>query len=275
MSALKLFNNFMIVFFFFGQAPFRYGNVHIKLKTKSYLIPVILSSMNVSVTGFLLYFNHRQSFGPINSIITVASLLTGMVLNLSAILQCSLHPSMYQNLVYQISKIEKSFREHFSENLPSSSLASRYRRKVLIIFSFAIINNVLSAFTLWNFLHEDGIPIAVLQTMISGFSAIAIIHAILYVDIASMFFRVLNLSIKNSPVCFYSARKIEFMKNIKLMHLDLWKLVAQINSFFSWSLLSFTINFMINLVYDLYKIFRVIQSDGDSIWASGKSFSLN
>lgn len=269
MSVLKLFNNFMTVFFYFGLAPFRSGTVHIKLKSKAYLFPVVISSIiNVSIAGFSLYFNHSQSFGPINSILTVASLSTGMILNLAANLQCYVHPSLYQNLLYRTNKIESRFREHFTEKL-SLSFVNRYKRKVLLIFSFAIISGLLATYVLWNFLNIDGIPIAVLQTIITCYSAVVIIHAILYVDIAHTYIELLNLNIKHSPVCFYSARKIEFMKNIKLMHMDIWNLVMQINRFFSWSLLSFTINFMINLVYDLYKIFRVIQSGWSPIWASG------
>lgn len=270
MSVLKFFNHFLNVFFFFGLAPFSAATVRIKLKAKGYLTVLTFSLLNVSVTGFLLYFD-QQSFGAINSILTIASLSTGMVLNLSAILQCGFHPSIYQDMICQMCRIERSFREKFSEILPSSSLAKRYRRKAFIIFTFAIMNGFISAFVLWNFLNVDGIPIAVLQTMIRAFSAVVMIHAILYVDIACMYLCVLNVIIKNSPICLYSSRKLELMKNIKLTHMEIWKLVMQINDFFSWSLLAFTINFMINLVYDLYKIFRVLQSEWSPAWTSGKS----
>lgn len=273
MSVLKLFTNYLTVFFFFGLAPFRAGTVLIKLKMNTYLLPVIISSMlNVTVYGFLLYLNRARTFGPINSILSAGSLLTGMILNLSAIFQCCFYPTVYQHLIYRINKIEVIFGENFTVNLPSSSFANRYRLKVLVIFSFAIINGALMTVVMCHFLKSDGIPVGVLETIKSCFTAVILIHAILYIDVAQMCLSVLNLNIKDSPVCSHSTRKIEFMKYIKLMHMDTWKLVMQINDFFSWSLLFFTINFMINLIYDLYKIFRVLQTGESFTWASGNLF---
>lgn len=271
MSILKFFTNFLALFFVFGLTPFWSATVYIKVKVRAYVFPVIISSiLNVIVFGFLFYLNHPGTFGPINAILTAASLSTGMILNLSAILQCCFHPSLYQNLIYQINKIEINFREIFSENLSSSSsLASGYRVKVLIIVSLAIVSGVLTIVMLWHFLDIDGIQIGVLQMISRCFTATILIHAILYVEIARMYLGALNFNIKNSPISLYSTRKVEFMKNIKLMHMDIWKFVTQINDFFSWSLLFFTVDFMINLVFDLYKIFRILQSDSSYVWTTG------
>ncbi len=270
MSILTHLNILIFVFFICGLAPHRTESIHIKLKSRPYLLPVIISLVfNVSVIGLQLYFDHPQSFGQINSIITVASLLSGLVFNLSAILQCCFHPVVYQNMMYQIINIEKKICEHFPENIPSASFATRYGWKVLIIFSLAIISGILAIVILLGLLNIDGITIGVLETIITIFSVFVIIHKILFIDIARMYLKTLNLNIKNSPLFLHSAMKIDFMKNIKLMHMEVWKLVMQINNFFSWSLLYFTIDFMISLVYDLYKIFRVLQSDMEIKWTSG------
>lgn len=269
---LKYFNGFLFMFYFLGLAPFYVVLVDIKINDKIFLIPVILSSiLNIVMTGYLLSTDFLESFGQIQSVITVASILSGLIINLSGNFLCWFHKFVYQDIIYRIKEIESRCNEIFSENLPSSSFANRYRLKVLLISSFFATNCIFSVVELWYLFNMQGVLIVICSNSIIFFSAVVVVHAILYIDIVQMFLRGLNLHIQNSPLCFYSSSKIEFLKNIKLLHMDLWKLVMQINQFFSWSLLFITINFMIDLVYDLYFIFRTLQFDWDGLDVTGNT----
>lgn len=275
MSILTRFRNLIFVFFVFGLAPFHTKTVYIKSKAPAYIPSVSIIAffiLNVSVYGLQFHFGHIQSFGLINSIISRAAILTGLVSNLSAIFQCYFYPGVYRNLIEQIKKIENNFRGNFSEKLPALTFAIQYRRKFLIIFALVTVRGVSTILMLWNSLNNDGVLIGVLQTATSIFSVLVLIHVILYIDIAQICLHALNLKVKNSPMCLQLPAKLEFLKYVKLMHMDLWKLVSQINHYFAWSLLHFTINFMINSVYDLYQIFRGLQPGSGIIWALGIVF---
>lgn len=277
MSVLKHFNNLLFVFFAFGLAPLRPGTFPLKIKFKSFFLPLIISLIwNVIIIGLQFNYNHPESFGRINKILTVASLSSGLAFNVSAILQCYFHSMEFQNLINQIEKIEKCFEMNFSERVTSSSFARRSRRKVLFMFSLAVVNDVVVIVVLEGFLGKfDAIMIGLLDFTTNFFSVAVIIHVVIYVDIVQMYLNVLNSIVKNSPIRWYSARKMEFLKKVKLMHMELWKMVMHINHFFSWSLLYFTIDFMVSLVYDLYKIFAVLQSGQSIIWASGIESEFN
>lgn len=271
MSVLKDLNFLMLVFYLIGLAPLRYGATDINFKNRTYHVPVIVSSiLNIVLVGFLLSsFNYFSSIGKINIILSIAALLSGMAINLSANFQCWLHSSTYQKFIHRIKKMEIVCEGMFSGNLPFPSFVNRYRLKVLLVFSFLTVSFTLTAIKFWYVFGKEGIMASILTNVRICFSALVVVHAILYIDLVQMFFRGMNLHIRNSPICFYSSSKIEFLKNIKLLHMDLWKLVMQINEFLSLSLLFIIINLMIGLVYDFYYVFRTLQYDWDALDTTG------
>lgn len=278
MTILKRLNHLMSVFLLLGLAPFTVKTVHIKSGISSYIpsIPIIISSiLNASVFALLLHFGQIQSFKLINSIISMAALLTGLVSNLCSIFQCFLYPVVYRNLIGQIKKIEKNLKENFAEELPASAFANRFRRSMVIILCMAIVRGMSTMFMLLNSFNHSGVLTGVLQSVTSVFSVVVMGHVVLYVDITQMCLAVLNDSIRKSPIFLHSTMKLEFLKYVKLIHMDLWKLTTQINDFFSWSLVNLTISFMINLIYDLYQIFYGLQPGTGIMWALGIVSSVN
>lgn len=267
MSVIKHFNSFLYVFFLIGIAP-------LHSDTKMYLIPVTIATIiNVSVTGFSVYYNYYLSeLGLVMKIINCTSLLSGLTFCLTANFQCCYFPSIYQNLIFEINKIESSLEKKFSENLPLSSFANSYKLKLVLLFSLLAVSIISAGIELWKLLQIKGIFIGLLQTLTSSYAGLIVAHSVLYIGIVEMFFRVLNRQIENSPAPRYSCKKIEFLKYIKLVHMDLWKVVIQINDFFSWSLLFFTLNYMIYIVYDLYLVFHMLQVERNVLGVSGNIF---
>lgn len=273
MSVIKHFNTFLFVFFIIGVAPFHSEFVNKNVKTKKHLVPATISSiLIVSVGGFLLYCNYLADFGQINTIVNCFSLLSGLAFCLSAIFQRFIFPSIYQNLINKIVAIEKNLEKKFSEKLPLSSFAKRYKQKVLLLFLCLVLSITSSTIELWKLFKMNGVLIVILQSSISAFSGLALVHFILYVDMVEMFFGILNRQIQNATASLnFSHKKIEFLKYVKLMHMDLWTMIVQINDFFSWSLLLFMLNYVIYMVYDLYVFFLMLQGD-DATGISGSHF---
>lgn len=270
MSVIKHFNAYLFVFFIIGVAPL-YSEIvnenHKKMKNKTYLIPVTISSiLIVCIAGFLVYCNYLAELGQINTIINCCSVLSGMTFCLSAIFQCCYFPTLYQSLIFQINKIESSLVKRFSENLPLLPFAKRYKQKVMLLFFFLSVSIISATIALWKLFKMEGVFFAILQSFMSGFSGLVVSNSVLYIDMVEMFFRVLNLQIQNSSV---TCKKMKFLKYVKLMHMDLWKVVIQINDFFSWSFLFFTLNYMIYVVYDLYFVFHMLQTDWNAVGISG------
>lgn len=265
MSVVKHFNSFLCVFFIFGVAP-------LHAETKTYLIPVTIALIvNISLTGFSVFYNYYlEDLGLINIVINCAAQLSGLTFCLTAISQCYFFPSTYRNLILQINKIESSLKRKFSINLPVSALANRYKLKVFLLFSLLGMCIISACIEMYKILKISGIVISFLQSLTSAFNGLAVLHSVLYIEIVEMFFRVLNSQIDNSSATDYSYKKIEFLKYIRLVHMDLWKVTIQINAFFSWSLLFFTLTYMIYVVFDLYFIFHMLQVEKNALGVVGK-----
>lgn len=271
MSIIKHFNCFLFAFFIFGVAPLHSEVVNKNVKTKRNFVPVTISSiLIVSASGFLLYCNYLAELGQINIIVNCFSLLSGLTFCLSAISQCWFLPSAYQKLIYQIIETQSILEKKLSENLSLSPFSNRYKRKVVLLCLLLSASSTSAAIALWKLIKINGVLFCGLQSLISGFSGLIVAHSILYIDIVEMLFGVLNQQIRNSPVPLYSQKKIEFLKYVKLMHMNLWKVMVQINDFFSWSLLFFTINYVIYMVYDMYFLFHTLQVEWNALDVSGK-----
>lgn len=278
MPLLEHFKVFQHLFYFNALVPFRLGSDDVKfqnMKCVSIVKAIIFSIINVVITAYLFYSGYATDYGKITTILNSACLLNQLFINVAAYIQCCSHSSNYKILNCKIKDVERTFKETFSRNLPISSLAHQYKLKFMFIYTLFVAKAIAFIYEGWNMSEINGAMNVLGDTVTYTISVLVTLHVVMYVDIVKMFLQELNRRIRDSPICFYSSTKIEFLKNIKFLHMDLWKVVTQINIFFSWSLLLFTINTMINFVYDLYNIFISLEDDNDwSILTIGGNYKI-
>lgn len=92
---------------------------------------------------------------------------------------------------------------------------------------------------------------------------------VLYCDSISRSLQELNLHFKNSSAFFYSTSKIEFLKNIKTMHMNVFKVVLQINIFFGWNILFIIINIFNYITILQYWLFISLHHQVDALGIIG------
>lgn len=55
------------------------------------------------------------------------------------------------------------------------------------------------------------------------------------------------------------------------MHMDVWKLMSNVNKFFAWNLPFFIVQWATETTYEVYWIFLIIQFEWNPIYISGKT----
>lgn len=269
MLFIEQFSILLRIFYITGLKPV--PTVESNLKDKVSLLPVILSPIfGTAIATYLAFFPHFDSHGPISVIINYGLILTSFLMILSANGQCFCYKRTYQSILNLIQQVEDKYKEKSLRRLPVQSIALRYRLKVASIFFLYFLSQGLVFAEVWldNVNHLDS---AFLTSFMRSTYPIQIIHFVLYNDIVVMLIHKLNDEIKDSPAFLHSSSKIEFLKYLKLMHMDLWKLVVMINNFFGWNLL-FTIMYsFIYITYQLYWIFLTMHDKLDVLGVIGKS----
>lgn len=261
MVVLEQFNGFLKIYSILGQSPISTATAkNTNWKKFTNLIPVILSSfLSICIATFLSIFPHFTN-GLIEIILTFLSLLSLLLVILTANWQCYYHRSIYQNVIIRIQQLENRCRNLFSANVQFQSMANQYRLKVFLSFiiflaSQGLVFGEASIISTWNAMLSS-----LLTSLMRSAYPIAVLHFTLYSDIIATFLQEINQQIRNSPNKFHSISKVKFLKTIKLMHLELWKLVVQINTYFGWNLLFLIVNALIFITYQLYYIFLMVQS---------------
>lgn len=235
------------------------------------LLPVILSPIfGTAIATYLAFFPHFDSHGPISVIINYGSILTSLLMILSANAQCYGLKRTYQSILNLIQQIENKYKEKSLRKLPVQSIALRYRLKVAFIFLLFFLSQGLVFAEVW-LDNVDHLVSSFLTSFMRSTYPVQIIHFVLYSDIVVMLIHKLNDEMKDSPAFLHSSSKMEFLKYVKLMHMDLWKLVVLINNFFGWNLL-FTIMYsFIYITYQLYWIFLTMHDKLDVLGVIGES----
>lgn len=104
---------------------------------------------------------------------------------------------------------------------------------------------------------------------------IHILHTMFYVDILTLFVKKLNAQAQDPTICTSTSRKSEFLKNIKSVHMEMWKLTAEINDFFGMNLLFVMINSFIYNLYQLYWLFLAVELKWGLLAVVGNCIKLN
>lgn len=260
MFVLEHFNFILRVYKFIGLTPI-YEKVDTTLKRVLHILPVILLSFfSLCIAIYLLVFPHFESYSSIHTIINFASQISFLLIIFTANCQCFCYKSIYHNINHRIRQIEKRGSEKFWVKFPVT-IKFNYILKMVFVFVLFVVSQGLVLVEVLQTVPTSSSHIwsSFLTSLLRLIYPLAALHVILFSDIVTMFILELNEQIRNSISFYHSSSKIEVLKNIKLMHMDLWKLVTQINHFFGWNLLFLIINSFINITYQLYWIFLALE----------------
>lgn len=222
-------------------------------KLKDFTTVTVTSTICGVISIYLTFFPHFPSYGVIFVLIYYGSLLPSLLMILTANGHCYFYRNSYQIIMNQIGKIEKMFNEK-SLRLSFQYIAFRYKLKIVFLYILFFTSQIL-VFIEVQFLDSQNTCSSFLIATIRATYPMQLLHFVLYNDIATMFFIQLNEEIKHSPIFVHSFSKIEFLKYVKLVHMDLWKFVVEINNFFGWNLLFTTIFWFVDITHQLYWIF--------------------
>lgn len=268
-------SNFLLrTFRFIGIAPYART---VKLKNYErflHLIPILLSSLvGLCLTIFLLIFPHFKSLGSVHTIINFSYIWSLFFAILSANCQCHFKKSVYYRVNYRIRQIQNHFREK-SVTKFAYQLQRRYKVKVLIIFVLFFASQGLVFVEAWYKSERSNRWASVTASLATSSLRILypmhIFHVVLHCDILTVFIKNLNLQAQNPTISLNLSNKIEFLKNIKTMHMEISTLVADINDFFGWNLLFLMINSFIYVSYQLYWLFLSLQLQWELMAIIGK-----
>lgn len=191
-----------------------------------------------------------------------------MILNANARCCCCKHT--YQSILNLIQQIECEYKQKTLRELPIQSIALRYRLKAALILVLFFLSQGLVFAEVWR-ANVNYLGSSFLISFVRITYPIQILHFILYNDILVMFMHKLNDEIKDLPDFLHSSSKIELLKFVKMMHMDLWKLVGLINNYFGWNLVFTLMYSFIYITGQLYWIYLTVHDKLDVLGLIGKS----
>lgn len=269
MFLLHNFKFLLNIFYWTGLAPF--PTFDGKQKCYYYVITVVVSCLiNVGLVAALFSFPLYGSYGNIAVLVNYAYGLSVSLSNLCANLQCYHYKSVYSKIIKQIMKIEMNFSIKFSSDSSFRTVAHRYKLDVIIITILFLIFASITFYELWLDYSYQFFIIIFLNALTQYISALSLFQVLLHTSIVQIFVRELNRRIKNAPITFNSKTKLGFLKTIKSMHMECWKLTMQINKYFSWSLPFLIIQLSIQAIYFFYWVFLLLQQEWNSCYIAGK-----
>lgn len=228
--------------------------------------------LGLSLAIYLIFFPNFKSYSPIYTIINFASLISLLLVIVTANCQCFVYRSIYENIFYRTNQIESRCRDILLAKFPMK-MAFYYRLKVLLILTLFFVSQGLLFVEVLIVSGAKSLTSSFLTTSLRSIYPIAILHVVLYGDLITMFIEEINVQIRNSPKCFSGSSRIQFLKNVKLLHMEVFKLAVQINTFFGWNLLILMINGFIYILKQLYWIFLAMELKWHMLALIGKLMS--
>lgn len=254
MIFLEEFNLTLIFFYYTGLSPSTRSGSGSKFLDVA--IVVTMSTLCASITIYLVFVPHFTGHGVIFTLIYYGSLPISLLMIISANLHCYFKRNVYHTIVNQVVKLEK----HFDEKALTYSikrLAFLFRIKFVILYWLCILSQTFVILEDLTF-HTDRIGSTLLIFFIRATYPMQLLHFVLFSDVATLFFRELNTKVQKWPSVIHKSAKITYLKYIKLVHSDLWKLIVGVNNFFGWNLLFTSIFWFIYITHQLYWIFLTI-----------------
>ncbi len=268
------------LFRYIGIAPFARTKNLRKIRSFTHFIPILLSALlSFCLTIFLLIFPHFESLGPIHTIINFSYVWSLYLTIFSANCQCHLYKSVYRRATYRIRQIQKSFSEKSITKFVHQ-FQLYYKIKILIIFVLFFGSQGLVFVEVWLISETRGLWASLTASFVTSSLRILypmhVLHIVLYSDTLTMFIKNLNLQATQSvSLCFTSSSKVEFLKNIKSMHMEMVTLTTEMNAFFGMNLLFLMINSFIYISYQLYWLFLSLQMHWGWLAIIGKLMDLS
>lgn len=262
------FNILFKIFYWTGLAPF--PTLDGKVRYSTFIVSVIVSFLiNIGVITVLLKFRFYELYGNIETIVNSVFIGSMSISNLSANVQCYHYKSIYKKIIHGIVAMENNFNNKFSEKISFQKFAFSYRLKIFIMSILLCIYFILQFYESWLQNDPNLFILTFLSFLTECMASLVLFHVVLYIFIVKMFITELNQRISNSPICFYTSSQVEFLKTIKCMHMDIWKLMVQINKFFSWNLPFLIIHLAIQSIYNVYWIFLTLQVSWNYLYVAG------
>lgn len=237
------------IFVLIGLRPVAPMETNLK-KCLNLIRAITASVLGVLITIYLAFSPHLASHGIVSVIIYYGSLVPSLLMIFTANGQCYFNKNTYQVI---IDKIENISKENTSKPYIIYA-AFRYRLKIILIYFLFFLSQVLIFIEVW-FLDSPNLLSSFLVSLMRSTHPLQMFHFIFFSDIIKILFRELNEEFRNSPICNLLSSKIVFLKYVKSVHLELWKLVEKINQFFGWNLLFTTMHLFIFVTHQFYWIF--------------------
>lgn len=270
MVILKQFNVVQLLFKFVGFAPISLSTENKKLWKCYNLLPVILTPFfNLCISLYIYFYPIFDPSVQIHGVINCIAIICLWLTVVSGNYQCHFYKSIYRNINYEIQEIEKNAKKNFSLEFTMKLTRECSRKIYLLLILFVVSQGIL----LYEVYIVSGFMSAwssLFTTILWSKSPIGIMHMVLYCDCISMCLKELNLKLKNSSTFFYWTSKIEFLKNMKTMHMDVLKVVLQINTFFGWNILFIVINLSCYITILQYWLFISLHHQVDALGITGR-----
>ncbi|XP_037033771.1 putative gustatory receptor 98c [Bradysia coprophila] len=265
MFLLENFKTFSKIFYWTGLAPS--PTISRKQQNYIFLLSVIVSLLiNIGFLVISVHFPSYKLYGNIEKIVSYTFVVSLILSNLSANAQCYYFKWVYGSINDRISKMETIFQTKFSQNIRSQTFARRYKTKVLVITIILSIVFTLKFGESWIENDYKSFVRYCFAFLAECLSSLVFCHVLLYISIVQLFITELNGRIGSTPIGLNSSSKMELLKTIKLLHMEIWKLMAQINTFFSFNLTFYMISLAVQTTYYLYWLFLIMQVEWNTLY---------
>lgn len=272
MSILQHFEVIRKIFYFFGLAPWL-GAIDRKHKFLFRCLPVllsVLSSICLATWQFISYY--LASYGLIAQLINYTFFTCVLFTNVTANFQCWHHESIYHSMIHRIEKLENACNSKFSRKISHKSIKRHNKTNAILILGTFSISGAIVLGQAWLIGDNPTTTFLLASSMVfkQSLCALSVVHFTLYVDVVREFIAELNEQIRSSPISLHASHKIDFLKRVKSMHMDVFLLMKQVNNFFGWQLLTLVINYLVLIIYSAYWLFLTIQRNGKGYSIAGK-----
>lgn len=184
--------------------------------------------------------------------------LTVVTANVVANMQCLIFRREYFDIMQRIDDLQYLFAFKCTREVYSQRFLQSYRIKFFTI-GFFVFAMAISSYTIH---ANEPLSECILTTITIGLEIICYMssmHIIFIIDRVPRYTKQLNeLLVDPQPYhqsTVASRGMVKILLNVKCIHLKIWKLVQQINTFFGYSLVILFVKYLLDIMYDLYWLF--------------------
>ncbi len=273
MSILQSFERIQKVWYLIGLAPCHINAENRKDKNWFRRVPVVIFIMiNISLTVLQYFSFYLKSYGLINELFYYIFYAVTLISNVTANWQCWHYGSTYQNIIHRVQLVENACKVKFAMKFSYGTIKRRYIVTALFVFGFYCLAAAVVLIQAWFIFSSENPNESILIALCTLFKdlmcVMAVLHFTLYVDIVRSFIAELNKQVSCwSPIHIHKPMRADFLKDVKIVHMDLFLLMKEINGFFGWHLLVLVIHYLVLIINQFFWIFM-------NLYNKGKIFSI-